>query len=90
MTDGRSKEVLDLEVPDVRTSVVSGEQLVEIGDDPQPYVDVDTEVDQPTSEDTGALGGNDHLLDVQCGNQRGDVLQLTDYWKVGQTLSPSA
>ena len=81
------QEVLDLQVPDVGTSVVSGEQLVEIGDDPQPDVDVDTEVDQPTGEDAGALGGDDHLLDVQCGHQRGDVLQLADDRKVGQTLS---
>ena len=81
------QEVLDLQVPDVGTAVVSGEQLVEIGDDPQPHVDVDAEVDQAAGEDTGALRGDDYLLDVQRRHQRCDVLQLADDRKVGETPS---
>ncbi len=81
------QEVLDLQVPDIGTAVISAEQLIEIGDDPQPDVDVDTEVDQPTGQDAGTLrGARSPAGRSGGGHQRCDVLQLADDWKIGQAL----
>ncbi len=84
--DGRSlEEVFGLKVTNVLHTRVILHDGVDVGKNPQPDVDRQAQVDEPSHEVRSVARRNDHLVDVQLLDEVGDFLHRTNDRKPGET-----